>query len=60
METNDCSYHKRSLVDWKKQEVTIHSQDKVTKLNTSDQVLTGGEVLPGFRCKLAKIFSTTI
>jgi Uma2 family endonuclease len=47
------------LVDWKKQEVTIHAPDRVTKLSNLDQVLTGGEVLPAFRCKLSKIFSSS-
>ena len=44
------------LVDWKKQQVCIYAPDKVEALTRPQQILTGGEVLPGFKCRLSRIF----
>src|SRR6266571_7429276 len=40
------------VVDPKRQNVTLHSLDAVTKLQLPGHALTGGEVLPGFKCRL--------
>src|SRR5580658_102523 len=44
------------LVHWRKQQVHIYTADSIESLTGLDDVLTGGLVLPGFKCKLRKIF----
>ncbi len=44
------------LVDWKKQQIRIYAPDKVQTLTRPQDVLTGGEVLPGFKCRLRRVF----
>jgi Uma2 family endonuclease len=44
------------LVQWRKQQVQIYTADSIESLTNLDDVLTGGLVLPGFKCKLRKIF----
>jgi len=44
------------LVNWPKQQVHIYTADSIESLTNLDDVLTGGLVLPGFKCKLRKIF----
>jgi Uma2 family endonuclease len=44
------------LVNWPKQQVHIYTADSIESLTGLDDVLTGGLVLPGFKCKLRKIF----
>jgi Uma2 family endonuclease len=44
------------LVNWPKQQVHIYTADSIESLTNLDDVLTGGLVLPGFRCKLRRIF----
>ena len=44
------------LVNWPKQQVHIYTSDSIESLTHLDDVLTGGLVLPGFKCKLRKIF----
>jgi Uma2 family endonuclease len=44
------------LVNWPKQQVHIYTADSIESLTNLDDVLTGGVVLPGFKCKLRKIF----
>lgn len=44
------------LVDWKKQEVTQHTPGAHRKLIGLNAVLTGGAVLPKFKCRLSDIF----
>jgi len=46
------------VVDWKKREVTVHSPDNLAKLTRPNDVLTGGDVLRGFKCKLSKLFGS--
>lgn len=44
------------LVNWPKQQVHIYTADSIESLTNLGDVLTGGLVLPGFKCKLRKIF----
>jgi Uma2 family endonuclease len=44
------------LVNLRKQQVLIYTADSIEALTDLDDVLTGGEVLPGFKCKLRRIF----
>jgi Uma2 family endonuclease len=44
------------LVNWRKQQVIIYTADSVESLTRAGDILTGGAVLPGFKCKLAEIF----
>ena len=44
------------LVNWSKQQVHIYTADSIESLTNLDDFLTGGAVLPGFKCKLCKIF----
>ena len=44
------------LVDWKKLEVTLRTQDTHRKLTGLNAMLTGGDVLPKFNCRLGDIF----
>src|SRR3989442_14988918 len=44
------------VVDPKRQTVTVHSLDALAKLTGLASTLTGGEVLPGFRCRLRSLF----
>ena len=44
------------LVNLRKQQVRIYTADSIESLTDLDDVLTGGVVLPGFKCKLRKIF----
>ena len=44
------------LVNSRKQQVHIYTADSIEALTDLDGVLTGGSVLPGFKCKLRRIF----
>jgi Uma2 family endonuclease len=44
------------LVNLRKQQVHIETADSIEALTDLDDVLTGGAVLPGFKCKLRRIF----
>ena len=44
------------LVNWRKEQVVIYSADSIESLTRPKDVLTGGIVLPGFKCKLGEIF----
>jgi Uma2 family endonuclease len=44
------------LVHLRKQQIQIYTADSIETLTDLDDVLTGGLVLPGFKCKLRKIF----
>lgn len=48
--------HLAWVVDPRHATVTVHDADSVTKLSGPATTLTGGEVLPGFKCKLSEIF----
>jgi Uma2 family endonuclease len=43
-------------VDWAKEQVHIYTPDSVNALTRPNDVLTGGGVLPGFKCRLSRIF----
>jgi Uma2 family endonuclease len=44
------------LVNLRKQQVHIYTADSIEALTDLDDVLTGGAVLPGFKCKLRGVF----
>jgi Uma2 family endonuclease len=44
------------LVNLRKLQIHIYTPDSIEALTDLDDVLTGGAVLPGFKCKLRKIF----
>jgi Uma2 family endonuclease len=43
-------------LDWKKEQVHIYTQDSIEALTQPNDVLTGGEILPRFKCRLSRIF----
>jgi Uma2 family endonuclease len=43
-------------VDWKKEQVHLYTPDSIEALTQPNDILTGGEVLPGFKCRLSRIF----
>lgn len=43
-------------VDWKKEQVHIYTPDSIEALTGLQEVLSGGDVLPGFKCRLNRIF----
>lgn len=43
-------------VDWTKEQVHIYTPDSVSALTRPVDILTGGDVLPGFKCRLSRIF----
>ncbi len=43
-------------VDWTKEQVHIYTPDSVNALTRPNDVLTGGDVVPGFKCRLSRIF----
>ncbi len=44
------------LVNWRKEQVHIYTPDSIEALTGPNDILTGGTVLPGFKCKLSRIF----
>lgn len=44
------------LINWRKEQVHIYTPDSIEALTGLNDVLTGGVVLPGFKCKLIRIF----
>lgn len=44
------------LINWRKEQVHIYTPDSIEALTGLNDVLTGGAVLPGFKCKLSRIF----
>jgi len=43
-------------IDWTKEQVHIYSPDSVSALTRRTDILSGGDVLPGFKCRLSRIF----
>jgi hypothetical protein len=43
-------------VDWKKEQIHIYTTDQIEALTRPQDVLSGGLILPGFKCKLSRIF----
>ena len=48
------------LVNMPKQQVHIYTSDSIEALTGPNDVLTGGAVLPGFKCKLARVFGPPV
>jgi Uma2 family endonuclease len=44
------------LVNWKIEQVHIYTADSIQALTLPHDVLSGGAVLPGFKCRLSRIF----
>jgi len=44
------------LINWRKEQVHIYTPDSIEALTGRDDWLTGGTVLPGFKCRLRRIF----
>ncbi|HWX19271.1 MAG TPA: Uma2 family endonuclease [Candidatus Binatia bacterium] len=44
------------LVNWKIEQVHIYRPDRIEALTRPQDVLSGEELLPGFRCRLSRIF----
>jgi len=42
--------------DGHKEQVHIYTPDSIEALTRPNDILTGGEVLPGFKCRLSRIF----
>ncbi|MBI3851983.1 MAG: Uma2 family endonuclease [Verrucomicrobia bacterium] len=45
------------LVNWRKEQVHIYTPDSIEALTRPNDVLTGGHVVPVFKCKLSQIFN---
>jgi len=43
-------------VDWTKEQVHIYTPDSISALTRGTDVLSGGDILPGFKCRLSRIF----
>lgn len=46
------------LVNWKIEQVHIYTPDSIEALTRPHDVLSGGAVIPGFKCRLSRIFRT--
>lgn len=44
------------LVNWKLEQVHIHRPDRIEALTRPNDLLTGEDILPGFNCRLNRIF----
>ncbi len=44
------------LVNGRKQQIHIYTSDSIEALTGPNDILTGGKVLPGFKCKLRQVF----
>ena len=44
------------MVNWKLEQVHIYRTDSIEALTRPDDLLVGGEALPGFKCRLSQIF----
>ena len=44
------------LVSWRQEQVHIYTPDSIEALTDPNDILTGRAVLPGFKCKLSRIF----
>jgi Uma2 family endonuclease len=44
------------LVNWRIEQVHLYTPDNIQALTRPTDILTGGDVLPGFKCRLAQIF----
>ena len=44
------------LVNWRKEQVHIYTPDSIEAFTRPNDTLTGGLVLPGFKCRLSRVF----
>jgi len=44
------------VVNWKTEQVHIYRPDSIEALTGPNDVLSGADILPGFKCKLSRIF----
>jgi Uma2 family endonuclease len=44
------------LINWQKEQVHIYTPDGLESLTDPDDTLGGGQILPGFKCKLRRLF----
>ena len=44
------------LINWQKEQFHIYTPDGLEALTEPDGLLIGGRVLPGFKCKLRRLF----
>ena len=43
------------LINWRKAQMHIYTPDSIEALTQPNDILTGGSVLPGFKCKLSQM-----
>lgn len=43
------------LINWRKAQMHIYTPDSIEALTQPNDILTGGKVLPGFKCKLSQM-----
>jgi Uma2 family endonuclease len=43
-------------IDWTKEQVHIYTPDSISALTRRTDILSGGDVLPGFKCRLSRVF----
>jgi Uma2 family endonuclease len=46
------------LVNWKKGQIHIYTPDSIEALTRPNEVLTGGAVLPGFKCRVSQVMGS--
>jgi hypothetical protein len=48
------------LVNWQKQQVHFYTPDSIETLTGPNEALTGGAVLPGFKCRLNRLLGPMV
>ena len=46
-------------INWQKEQIHIYTPDSIEALTRPNEVLSGGTVVPGFKCRLSRIFYST-
>lgn len=46
------------LVNWRKGQIHIYTADSIEALTQPNEILTGGKILPGFKCKVSQILGS--
>ena len=44
------------LINWRKNQIHIYTSDSIEALTNATDFLTGGSVLPGFKCRVSRVF----
>ena len=44
------------LVNWKTEQIHIYAQDNIAALTRPNDMLSGGDVLPGFKCRIGRLW----